>query len=193
MRADPEPDDFVPFQDPYRSIVRADPNRVEWAAGMHRLKTETGMIRVLSEESVGAAGLTLNLGRQFGKGSPELRSGARDHSFSGSSSFVRPARCSANASSASWPSRSWDPAKSSSHRRSEASSSSNMRASASCSFSGSLDASSNAFFKSFVISTLGKEILSQSPVRIDPNYPPFPKAATRQWQRIPWPLYLFAA
>lgn len=60
MGSDPEPDDFVPFENPDRSIARADPNGVDWACRMHRLETKTGMIGVLSEEAVGLTSSMLN-------------------------------------------------------------------------------------------------------------------------------------
>src|SRR3989338_4380468 len=97
MRADPIPHDFVAFQDSYRSIIRADPNRIDWPRRMYGLETKTRLIRVLPEDSICATGLTLNLCRQFGEHFPELRSGVRDHNFSGSSFSVRPARCSVKA------------------------------------------------------------------------------------------------
>jgi hypothetical protein len=177
MRADPIPHDFVTFQDSDCSITRADPSRINWPCRMNRLETKTRLVRVLSEDTICAAGLTLNVWRQFGKHLPELRSRMRYHNFSGSSFSVRPARCSANASSASSASRSCDPAKSSSHRRSEASSSSNMRPSVSCSPSGSFEASSNAFWSSFVITTVEKYIKNSllnhlpQPVAFDALWP----------------------
>ncbi len=162
MRADPVPHDFVAFQDSHCSITRADPNRINWPFRMNRLETKTRLIRVLPEDPICSTGLTLNLCRQFGEHFPELCSGVRGHNFSGSSFSVRPARCSANAWSASSASRSRDPAKSSSQRRSEASSSSKMRPSVSCSASGSFEASSNAFWSSFVIATSVREIYQKA-------------------------------
>ena len=65
MRADPEPDDFIPFQDPYRSMARVDPSKVDWTSRMHRFETKTGMTRVLFKESIGAMvrEITASLGR----------------------------------------------------------------------------------------------------------------------------------
>src|SRR5262249_40592645 len=153
MRADPVPDDFVGFQDSHCSITRTDPNRINWPRRVNRLEPKTRLIRVLSKDSICSTRLTLNLCRQFGEHFSELCSGMRDHNLSGSSFSARPARCSANAWSARLASRSCDPAKRFSQRRSEASSSSKTRPSASCSTSGSFEASSNAFWSSFVIST----------------------------------------
>src|SRR5262249_45992626 len=126
---------------------------------MNRFETKARLIRVLPENSICSTGLTLNLCGQFGKHFPELRSGMRDHNLSGSSFSVRPARCSANAWSARSASRSCDPTKSFSQRRSEASSSSKTRPNASCSASESFDASSNAFWSSFVMSTLSDKYI----------------------------------
>lgn len=54
--------------DPHRSMVRIDPNAVDWASRMHRFETKTGMTPVLFEESIGPTSLLLNLRRQVGKG-----------------------------------------------------------------------------------------------------------------------------
>ena len=67
MRADPVPHDFIPFQDSHRSIVLADPDRINWLYRMDGLETKTGMVRILAEDAIGAACLTLNLSRQAGK------------------------------------------------------------------------------------------------------------------------------
>src|SRR5436853_4812027 len=63
---------FHRFQYSHRSIARVDSNGIDCPCRMDGLETKTRMIRILAEDSVCPASLTLNLGRQFGEQSPEL-------------------------------------------------------------------------------------------------------------------------
>src|SRR5206468_1415496 len=148
MGADPKPNDRIALPDAYGSITAchaSGENRFCW---VHLPEPKTGMVRILLEKPIGFAGLLSNFRRENGERDSEARRGFRGHSFLGSRSCVRLARCSAKASLPKAASLSDEREKSSSHRRSEASSSSSHCPRASCSLSGSLAASSNAFCNS---------------------------------------------
>lgn len=68
---------------------------------MNLAEAQTRMLRILMELTIRPAGLFLYDSRQPGEGPPEPRCGVGGHSRSGSSGCVKPARCSASASSAS--------------------------------------------------------------------------------------------
>src|SRR5262245_54439787 len=151
MRANPKPDDLVGIAYPHRTIPSANPHRVYRLCGMHMLPAETRVIRVLPKELICLPRLLLHLHRQLGERGPKCLRGVGDHSRSGSSTCVFPARCSASAWSANWARRSAESAKAWSQRRSDAKSSRITAARASCSCAESFAASAKASSSSFVI------------------------------------------
>ena len=113
------------------------------------LKTGVGWIRL--ELAVCLSGLLLDVFGQIGEGLAESLRSNRFHRVSGSRGCVRLARCSASSSSASVPSFSCGLSNVVAQPFSEASWSRTALASAFCSSGGSLEASSNAFFRSCVM------------------------------------------
>jgi hypothetical protein len=148
MGADPEPNDRVGLAMAHSSISTCHTSRENRFCWVHSSEPKTGVAWVLLEELVGFSSLLPDVRRERGERVSEAPSGLRGHSLSGSRSCVRPARCSAKASLPKAASLSDEREKSSSHRRSEASSSSSYCPRASCSLSGSFAASSNAFCNS---------------------------------------------
>src|SRR5215475_13686994 len=151
MRPNPKPDHLIRLAYAYGTVSPTHPHGVNRPGGMHTFPAETRMPGVLPEEHVGVPRLLLHLGRQLPEHGTKRRGNMGDHSRSGSSTCVFPARCSASAWSANWARRSAESAKAWSHRRSDASSSRMTAARASCSCSGSFEASANASSRSFVI------------------------------------------
>ena len=97
MGANPKPDDFIGTPHPHGTIPSTHPYRINRLGGMHMLPAETRMRRVLPEERVCLPCLLLYLRRQLReRGAKRLRN-MGDHSCSGSSTCVLPARCSASA------------------------------------------------------------------------------------------------
>ena len=132
VRADPEPDDLIAGANTERSIAEADRRRVDGTRGVHRLEAQARMRGVAREEPVGlAARRSTARSRLSSTAEPFGRPGL--HCSSGSKGRVRPARCSASASSASLASASCEAARLDSHRRSAAISSRMAAASWSCS------------------------------------------------------------
>ena len=96
-----------------------------------------GLARIVYEEPVGLGSAALDVLGKLTIGPAERGCGPRNHNLSGSSSLVRPAACSSNASSARSPRASPDSDKSFSQRPSDSNSSSNQVAMESWSSSGS--------------------------------------------------------
>ena len=115
------------------------------------LKCSAWMARVLHELPIGRTGLTANVSRQRGHQVPKALGNVRIHNWSGSSGVVRPRACSSRASSAIRSRTVPGLSNSSLHRRSDSISASNHAPSASCSLSGSFEASETAFSRSFSI------------------------------------------
>src|SRR5664279_1139919 len=122
MLTDPEPNYCVSAQDSEHPEVASHTCRIDRPRLMHSLELEAWVMRVLSEYAVRLTCIIANLNRQLRKAIPKRSIRARIHSFSGSSSVVRPASRSARASSAIWPRRSCDWSNMSVHRLSDASS-----------------------------------------------------------------------
>ena len=73
MRADPEPEDIIAFQNPDRPIVQPDASREDRAGGMDLPETQARMMRILLEQRVGLPGLLANMLGQGPVQHPELR------------------------------------------------------------------------------------------------------------------------
>jgi len=60
MRADPKPNDFIPFIHSERTIVQADPDGIYRLVRMDVFEPQAWMVRVKREEFVGAFSLALD-------------------------------------------------------------------------------------------------------------------------------------
>jgi hypothetical protein len=147
---DPEPDDLAAVHRPGSAVTAADSGRIDQQVRMHSLEPQPWMRWIREEPRVRLTRVNLNRFGQIRKETTKARGGAGSQSFSGSSSRVRPARCSAIASPAIFSSYPGDRAKRSSQRRSDSSSASSQSAIASCSFSGRTSIADTAF-SSFVV------------------------------------------
>src|SRR6185436_53266 len=114
MGADPEPDELLTGEHGNGAVMQTDPYRVDRWCRFDLLELETRMIGVFAEEPVGLPGVPLDGLWQRLEGGTEPLVGFGDQSRSGSRSWVKPARCSFRASSASRASKSPDLAKASS-------------------------------------------------------------------------------
>src|SRR6185295_15808538 len=148
VRTNPEPDDGALLQDTYRTPLEIDSNGIDGESGVNLLEAKGRVVRILRPEAVGSPHLRLNRFGRGGKERTELLGGLGLHNAQ--SGRVRPAACSARASSASFARTSCDSANALDHRSSEAISSRRIDARASCSGSSSLATSERAFSRSWV-------------------------------------------
>jgi len=148
----PEPDDLV-WRSPHThcAVTPADADGNQPIRSMNLLEAQTWVTRVLHELAIRGAGLTPNISRQCGQQLPKVPGDVRIHNWSGSSGVVRPWSCSSRARSAIRSRALPDLPNSSSHGRSVSICSSNQAPIASCSLSGSFDASKIAFSSSLPI------------------------------------------
>jgi len=151
VRSDPEPDEDVAVAHGESPMSEPHSGRVDRASRMHLLEPQTRVSRVVLELPVGLSGATLDVVGQVREGATKTLGGPGGQSRSGSSGFVRPARCSRSASSASDSSAPGEDPSAASQRSSAATSSRMAAASASCSRSGREDAISKAFFSACVM------------------------------------------
>jgi hypothetical protein len=61
VRADPEPNDGIPFDDAQRSVPESHAGCVDWPGGMHELEAETSVLRILRETAVRFTSPALNV------------------------------------------------------------------------------------------------------------------------------------
>lgn len=153
MGTDPEPHDLSGLRHhAERAIPQSYSDRLDLRRRMYALEAETGVVRVRGESPIRLLGESPDGLRKASQGDPEIASGVRLQSFSGSNGPARPARKSSRARDARRPSLSPERANAVSHRRSSDSiASSSHRANSSCSLSDiSREALSKASFRSLV-------------------------------------------
>ncbi len=140
VRTDPEPRDFVAAMRADRTVTAADPGGVNWKRGMNPLEPKPRVRWIRQKAPVSLTRVILNWLRHPGKETAKTRGRAGFQSLSGSSSTVRPARCSAMASAAILSRRGQRSDRGVIAWRSRLSSSaSTQSAAASCSFSANLE------------------------------------------------------
>ena len=61
VRADPEPNDDIAFDDADGAMPESHPRSVDWPRRVHVLEAEASMLRVLLETAVGFTGPPLNM------------------------------------------------------------------------------------------------------------------------------------
>jgi len=138
MTADPEPSDLIIFQKSESTVAESHADGVDGVAVVDVLELETRVPGIVAKQTVGLPCEVLDLRWQLAIRRPEARRRTGYHSFSGSSSVVRPAAWSARASAASFFRASWELVNWWFQCSSSRSSSSNQRAIRSCSSGGSI-------------------------------------------------------
>jgi hypothetical protein len=61
VRADPEPDDDIVFDDAERAVPEADPSGVDGPSRVHVLEAEASVLRILLEAAIGFTSPPLNV------------------------------------------------------------------------------------------------------------------------------------
>ena len=76
VRADPKPIDRLPFAEPWRSIVQANPHRVHRLRRVHLSKAEARVVRIGLKAALRYPRLVLNRRGQCCEGLPKARGDA---------------------------------------------------------------------------------------------------------------------
>src|SRR6267142_6522599 len=101
MGPNPEPDHRVPVPHREGPIAQTHTGGINRALWMHGLEAQARVLGIVTKQALGETGLVLHLRRECGEGFAKPLGGVGGQSVSASSALVRPARCSASASSAS--------------------------------------------------------------------------------------------
>jgi hypothetical protein len=64
MGPDPKPNNLVPLDKAHGAVVDVDADGVDWFPGMHALKRQAGVVRIVLKLFVGVPGLLLNRKRK---------------------------------------------------------------------------------------------------------------------------------
>lgn len=76
---DPKPNHSPTLDRSHCAVANSDPDRVNWGIGMDLLEPESWVSGILSKQSIGIAGLMLDLSGKFPKHLPKSTSAARVH------------------------------------------------------------------------------------------------------------------